>query len=61
MNLREDDQVSAVALVVEQSADTAASVAEGLEELSADGSTTAPSEHPAADGGDAHELGDADA
>ena len=61
MNLREDDVVSAVALVVEQSADTAASVAEGLEELSADGSTTAPSAHPAADGGDAPELGDADA
>jgi DNA gyrase subunit A len=61
MNLREDDVVSAVALVVESSTDTAASVAEGLEEISADGSTTAPSEHPAADGGEAPELSDADA
>jgi len=50
MNLRDDDMVSAVALVVESSADTGAEVAEGLEELSADGSTTAPEEHPAADG-----------
>jgi DNA gyrase subunit A len=40
MNLREDDQVSAVALVIEQSADTTAEVQEGLEEASADGSTT---------------------
>ncbi|HEY8769912.1 MAG TPA: DNA gyrase subunit A [Thermoleophilaceae bacterium] len=42
MNLREDDQVSAVALVIEQSAATAAIVEEGPEdgpeELSADGS-----------------------
>ncbi len=42
MNLRDDDVVSAVALVVEQSADTAAKVDEGIEELSADGSTTGP-------------------
>ena len=61
MNLRDDDVVSAVALVVEESADTAASVAEGLEEASADGSTTAPAEHPATDGGDATELEGADA
>src|SRR5215210_3699714 len=40
MNLREDDQVSAVALVIEQSTDTSAEVQEGLEEASADGSTT---------------------
>jgi DNA gyrase subunit A len=40
MNLREDDQVSAVALVIEQSTDTSAEVADGLEEASADGSTT---------------------
>ncbi len=40
MNLREDDQVSAVALVIEQSADASAEVQEGLEEASADGSTT---------------------
>jgi DNA gyrase subunit A len=65
MNLREDDTVSAVALVIEQSADTAAEVAEGLEEASADGSTTTadgeapgtegatPAEAPAADADDA--------
>jgi DNA gyrase subunit A len=40
MNLRDDDVVSAVALVMEQSADTAAQVREGIEEASADGSTT---------------------
>jgi DNA gyrase subunit A len=40
MNLRDDDTVSAVALVIEQSTDTAAEVQEGLEEASADGSTT---------------------
>ncbi|HYP47815.1 MAG TPA: DNA gyrase C-terminal beta-propeller domain-containing protein, partial [Thermoleophilaceae bacterium] len=40
MNLREDDVVSAVALVVEQSPDVAAVVQDGLEEISADGSTT---------------------
>jgi len=39
MNLREDDVVSAVALVVEASTDTSAQVAEGLEEAAADGST----------------------
>jgi DNA gyrase subunit A len=39
MNLREDDVVSAVALVVENSADTSAQVSEGLEEAAADGST----------------------
>ena len=38
MNLRDDDAVSAVALVIEQSADTAAEVQEGLQEASADGS-----------------------
>ena len=32
MNLREDDQVSAVALVMETSTDTSAGVQEGLEE-----------------------------
>ena len=42
MNLREDDRVSAVALVVEASADTAAQVQEGLQEEAADGSTTGP-------------------
>src|SRR3954463_16060221 len=40
MNLRDDDVVSAVALVIESSTDTAAEVDEGLEEASADGSTT---------------------
>src|SRR3954451_23662330 len=40
MNLRDDDVVSAVALVIESSTDTAAVVDEGLEEASADGSTT---------------------
>src|SRR4051812_21438581 len=50
MNLREDDEVSAVALVMESTTDTSAEVADGLEEASADGSTTAPEEHPAADG-----------
>jgi DNA gyrase subunit A len=40
MNLREDDRVSAVALVIEQSTDTSAEVHVGLEEASADGSTT---------------------
>jgi DNA gyrase subunit A len=32
MNLREDDQVSAVALVMETTTDTSAAVQEGLEE-----------------------------
>jgi DNA gyrase subunit A len=39
MNLRDDDVVSAVALVVEASTDTSAQVADGLEEAAADGST----------------------
>jgi DNA gyrase subunit A len=39
MNLREDDVVSAVALVVEASTDTSAQVSDGLEEAAADGST----------------------
>jgi DNA gyrase subunit A len=37
MNLREDDQVSAVALVMETTADTAAHVEDELDEASADG------------------------
>jgi DNA gyrase subunit A len=47
MNLREDDVVSAVALVVENSADTSAQVYEGLEEAAADGSTIPAPDDPA--------------
>jgi DNA gyrase subunit A len=47
MNLREDDVVSAVALVVENSADTSAQVSEGLEEAAADGSTIPGPDEPA--------------
>jgi DNA gyrase subunit A len=47
MNLREDDVVSAVALVVETSADTSAQVSEGLEEAAADGSTIPGPDEPA--------------
>jgi DNA gyrase subunit A len=47
MNLREDDVVSAVALVVENSADTSAQVSEGLEEAAADGSTIPAPDDPA--------------
>ena len=49
MNLREDDVVSAVALVVENSADTSAQVSEGLEEAAADGSTIPSPDEPAGD------------
>jgi DNA gyrase subunit A len=54
MNLREDDQVSAVALVMEESTETAAQVAAELDEPaaeptadgpSADGDGAAPSEN----------------
>jgi DNA gyrase subunit A len=46
MNLREDDVVSAVALVVESSTDTSAQVAEGSEAAAADGSTIPAPEDP---------------
>ena len=47
MNLREDDVVSAVALVVEASTDTSAQVSDGLEEAAADGSTIPAPDEPA--------------
>jgi DNA gyrase subunit A len=47
MNLRDDDVVSAVALVVETSTDTSAKVSEGLEEAAADGSTIPAPGEPA--------------
>ncbi len=47
MNLREDDVVSAVALVVEASTDTSAQVSDGLEEAAADGSTIPAPDDPA--------------
>jgi DNA gyrase subunit A len=47
MNLREDDVVSAVALVVESSTDTSAQVAEGSEAAAADGSTIPAPDDPA--------------
>jgi DNA gyrase subunit A len=47
MNLREDDVVSAVALVVENSTDTSAQVAEDSEAAAADGSTIPAPEDPA--------------
>jgi DNA gyrase subunit A len=47
MNLREDDVVSAVALVMETSEDTSAQVQDGLEMASADGSTITAPEEPA--------------
>jgi DNA gyrase subunit A len=49
MNLREDDVVSAVALVVEASTDTSAQVSDGLEAAAADGSTIPAPDEPAGD------------
>src|SRR5205807_10499912 len=66
MSLRDDDQVSAVALVVESEAATAAQVAgdapaaEGPIELSADSAVDAPDAKDAPDAPDAKDAPDAD-
>jgi DNA gyrase subunit A len=62
MNIRDDDQVSAVALVVESEAETAAKVADGAPISVADDDVPAPSDIAPADdvAGDAPEPGEPD-
>jgi DNA gyrase subunit A len=66
MNVRDDDRVSAVALVVESEGATAASVVEDLAggpvDISADaGSSVPPEASPPESGGDAVDDGSSDA